>query len=95
MPLGVHRGRHCETNPYARVIGFECDNDIPPLWQESHVTPRGISVIHIVKGVVSSPVRSIPFCIILGQENEVVPVKLLIYYTLLVNWEKWWRYLEI
>lgn len=88
MPLGVDGGRHYETNPYSRVISFERDNDIPPLWQEGHVTARRISVIHIVKGVGSSPVRSVPFCIVLGQENEVVPVKLLIHYTLLANWEK-------
>jgi len=95
MSLGVDGRRHCETNPCAWIISFECDNDIPPLWQEGHVTARGIIVVHIVKGFGSSPVLSVPFCIVLGQENEVVPVKLLIYYTLLVKWEKWWRCLEI
>jgi len=90
MPLGVGGRRYYETNPCARIISFESDNDIPPLWQEGDVTARGISVVHMVEGVGSSPVLSIPFCIVLGQENKVVPVKLLVYY-MSVDREKWWR----
>jgi len=82
MFLRVGGKRHYETNPCARIIGFESDNDIPPLRQEGDVTARGISVVHIVEGVGSGPVLSVPFCIVLGQENEVVPVKLLVYYML-------------